>query len=60
MAKKTYRLLEQAHEAGQRTDDEVGTEFEDDLDPDTERAMIAAGWIEPVQKEDTKAKGGKK
>jgi hypothetical protein len=57
---KTYRLLEQAQEAGYEPAEglEAGAEIELDLNPDTERAMVAAGWIEPADK--PQAKGGKK
>jgi hypothetical protein len=62
MAKKAYRLLEQAKEAGWGVADELepGAELELELDDDTERAMVAAGWIEPAEEKATAKKGGSK
>lgn len=64
MAKKTFRLLEQGAESQFAAFDgrEVGDEFEHDFGHDAERAVIAAGWVEPVEektseKTSTKQKG---
>jgi len=61
MAKKIYRLLEQAQQVGWELAEglEAGAEVELDVTADQEQALVAAGWIEPA--EDKKdAKGGKK
>jgi hypothetical protein len=61
VAKKTYRLLEQAQEVGWEPAEglEAGAEVDLDLNADQERALVAAGWIEPADaKKETK--GGKK
>jgi hypothetical protein len=65
MAKKAYRLLEQAREVGWQPEGaaeelEPGAEFELELDDGTERAMVAAGWIEPAEEKATAKKGGSK
>ena len=56
MAKKTFRLLEQGAASGYAgfADLEEGAEFEHDFyNADTglnsEQAVIAAGWVEPVE-----------
>jgi hypothetical protein len=60
MANKGYRLLEQAQVAGWEPAEglEAGAEVELDLSADQEKALVAAGWIEPA--DEPKAKGGKK
>jgi hypothetical protein len=60
MAKKTYRLLEQAQQVGWEPAEglEAGAEVELDVTADQERALVAAGWIEPLEEKTTK--GGKK
>jgi hypothetical protein len=68
MAKKTFRLLAQAKEAGWQPEPgqgdagelEPGAELELDLDENTERAMVAAGWIEPAEEKPAAKKGGGK
>lgn len=34
------------------TKNEVGAEVELDLDPDQERAVVAAGWVEPLDQQE--------
>ena len=70
MAKKNYRLLQQAVDAGADFvgDKQPGDEFEHDFynqasGINSEQAVIAAGWVEPVEDKSAKAdapKGGKK
>jgi hypothetical protein len=59
MAEKTWRLLQQAVDAeiGWLVGDKkAGAEFEHEFPShDVERAVVAAGWVEPAD-----TKGGKK
>lgn len=38
---------------------EVGAEAKVELSVDQERAMVAAGWLEPVEEKNDSKKGGK-
>jgi hypothetical protein len=59
MAMQKWLLKKQAFDAGAdwlTGGKEVDEEFDHDFDnPDTERAVVAAGWVEPAD-----SKGGKK
>lgn len=52
MAKHTYRVA--SPEGAAYSGAEEGDKVEMDLDAETEQAVVAAGWLEPV-----KEKGGK-
>ena len=58
MAKKNYTLLEQgvASQHAMFAGREEGDALELDLDHNTERAVVAAGWVEPVEETTTKKK----
>jgi hypothetical protein len=60
VAAKTYRLLEQAQQAGWEAAEglEAGAEIDLDVTDDQEQALVAAGWIEPIGEKTSK--GGKK
>jgi hypothetical protein len=61
MANKSYRLLEQGITAGWDKAEglEPDAEIELELDDDSERAFVAAGWIEPLEDKTAAKKGGK-
>jgi hypothetical protein len=57
MAKHTYKIA--SDDGAERYAGEVGQEIELDLDVDQKRAVVAAGWVEPLDEEDdTKGKKG--
>jgi hypothetical protein len=47
---KTYKIA--SEEGAQRYAREVGDEVELELNPDEERALIAAAWLEPSKKKE--------
>jgi hypothetical protein len=61
MAKHRYKVLEEAitRQAAFAEGLEAGAEIEHDFGHDTEKAVIAAGWVERLDTEDA-PKGGKK
>jgi hypothetical protein len=59
MAKHKYRIASQ--EGADRYRAEVGAETELDLDREEQRAVVAAGWVEPLDsKEETPRKDASK
>ena len=52
MTKTVYKVA--AREGSDRYQAEVGTEVELDLPDLEERAVVAAGWLEPVKKTEAK------
>lgn len=56
MAAKKYRKLAEAPDTFEGAEGiEPGKQFEADYTADQERALVAAGWVEPVEKKE----GGK-
>lgn len=65
MAKHTYTVVSERGAEFAGGGAEVGHTVELDLSADNKRAVIAAGWVEPIEEQDTSdapdaKKGGKK
>lgn len=58
MAKHRYTIA--SDEGAGRYGGEIGQEIELDLDVDAKRAVVAAGWVEPIDEEEDKSKKGGK
>jgi hypothetical protein len=56
MASKKFEIT--SPEGAERYGAELGDQVELELEPDTERAVVAAGWLEPVTATTTKKKEG--
>ena len=50
MSKSAYKVA--SEEGAQRYEAEVGDEIELDLSESDERALLAAGWLEPSKKKE--------
>ena len=50
MASGSYKILSQ--EGADRYGREIGEVVDDDLTVEQERALVAAGWLEPAKKKD--------